>query len=400
MADNRKQIIAATLCKHLSFDPKDFCGDVEKCDVKSLCINILKLSPKGSSFLSNDEVMKWIAFADSFPLNSEACTAAINGLNDELAHKSVLLGNGFKLSEIDVIIYSVIHSCLIAMSNSAREKFLNVLRWVDYVQSKEDLGNIVERIPVEKIKFEPQASKSATSLEANLNPKDAAKDVKTDTNTKKDTAKGSKGSKAVSAPESDKSIEKDKTVKGKNEKVAAASEQKKPETEAASKDDVPVSLLNIQVGLIRKAQKHPSADSLLVEEIDVGESKVRQVVSGLAKFCSPDDLVNRRVILITNVKPGKLRDIVSEGLVLCASNEDHSIVEPLLPPEAAQIGERVSFSGHEGKPEDVLNPKKKQLDKITPHLFTDENGVATYKGIPFMTSAGPCTSSIRKGTIK
>lgn len=74
-------------------------------------------------------------------------------------------------------------------------------------------------------------------------------------------------------------------------------------------------MLNIQVGLIRKAWKHPSADrfvvktlsilrlcwessnilelvlcSLLVEEIDVGEGKVRQVVSGLAKFCNPDDL--------------------------------------------------------------------------------------------------------------
>lgn len=86
--------------------------------------------------------------------------------------------------------------------------------------------------------------------------------------------------------------------------------------------ELSVSLLNIQVGLIRKAWKHPSADrfvvkntsnlrslfkisvricvrllscvlsiySLLVEEIDVGEGKVRQVVSGLAKFCSPDDL--------------------------------------------------------------------------------------------------------------
>ncbi|KAL9247816.1 hypothetical protein vseg_021206 [Gypsophila vaccaria] len=397
MADNRNQSITSTLCKHLSLNPKEVSGENEKSDVKSLCIHILKLSPNASSLLTNDEVMKWIAFADSFPLNPEACTAAINSLNDELAHKSVLLGNGFKISEVDVITYSVIHSCLIAMSNSARGKFRNVLRWADYVQSKEDLGNIVESIPVEKIKFEPQASKVAINGEVNTNPKGAAKDVKADTNAKKDTVNGSK---AVGIPESAKSTQKDTAVKAKNDKAAAGSEQKKPVTEAASKDDVPVSLLNIQVGLIRKAQKHPSADSLLVEEIDVGESKVRQVVSGLAKFCNPDDLVNRLVVLITNVKPGKLRDVVSEGLVLCASNEDHSVVEPLLPPEGAKVGERVSFTGHEGKPEDVLNPKKKQLDKITPYLFTDENGVATYKGVPFMTSAGPCTSSIRKGSIK
>ncbi|MCH97873.1 putative methionine--tRNA ligase-like, partial [Trifolium medium] len=117
--------------------------------------------------------------------------------------------------------------------------------------------------------------------------------------------------------------------------------------EVAEKEtELSVSLLNIQVGLIRKAWKHPSADSLLVEEIDVGDAKLRQVVSGLAKYCNPDELTNRRVALITNVKPGKLRDVTSEGLVLCASNEGSTIVEPLLPPEGAKIGERVSFAGY------------------------------------------------------
>ncbi|KNA09981.1 hypothetical protein SOVF_148490 [Spinacia oleracea] len=398
MAKPRKQIIVSTLCKHLSLDPKQFSGDVEKCDVKSLCTNIFKSSPNGSLLLSNDEVMRWIEFAESFPVDSAACIGAINGLNDELVLKSVLLGNGLKLSEADVILYSVIHPCVVAMSKSDRQKFPNVLRWMDYVQNKEDLGDILERISLEKAIL-PSLQSYKELMEANSNTKDAtvaAKDTKSDVNAKRDTAKGSK---TVDAPEASKSSQKDSTQKkAKGDKATA--EQKKPETEAAPKDEVPVSLLNIQVGLIRKAWKHPSADSLLVEEIDVGESKVRQVVSGLAKFCSPDDLVNRRVALITNVKSGKLRDVVSEGLVLCASNEDHSAVEPLLPPEGAVVGERVSFSGHDGKPEDVLNPKKKQLDKITPHLFTDENGVATYKGIPFMTSGGPCTSAIRKGSIK
>ncbi|GFY84464.1 nucleic acid-binding, OB-fold-like protein [Actinidia rufa] len=192
-----------------------------------------------------------------------------------------------------------------------------------------------------------------------------------------------------------------KTEKKKLDSQTTIEKKKLPEKAADEKDkDTSVSLLKIQVGLIRKAWKHPSADSLLVEEIDTGDAKLRQVVSGLAKYCSPDELTNRRVVLITNVKPGKLRDVMSEGLVLCASNEDHTIVEPLTPPESAKIGECVSFSGHEGKPEDVLNPKKKQLEKITPHLFTDDKGVATFKGIPFMTSGGPCTSSIPKASIK
>ncbi|XP_031378457.1 uncharacterized protein LOC116193850 [Punica granatum] len=69
--------------------------------------------------------------------------------------------------------------------------------------------------------------------------------------------------------------------------------KKVPEAEAVAKDELSVSLLNIRVGLIRKAWKHPSADSLLVEEIDIGETKARQVVSGLAKYCSPDSLTKR-----------------------------------------------------------------------------------------------------------
>lgn len=237
-------------------------------------------------------------------------------------------------------------------------------------------------------------AKGTGVTEAKSNSKEAPKGTKADEQAK-DTAKGSK---KANGSETDKSSKKDSVPKAKGDK--AATDVKRPEKEAAAKDELPVTLLNLQVGLIRKAWKHPSADSLLVEEIDVGEPKVRQVVSGLAKYCSPDDLANRLVVLITNVKPGKLRDVVSEGLVLCASNEDHSVVEPLRPPEGAKVGERVSFAGHDGKPEDVLNPKKKQLEKITPHLYTDESGVATYKGIPFMTSAGPCSSSIPKATIK
>jgi aminoacyl tRNA synthase complex-interacting multifunctional protein 1 len=54
----------------------------------------------------------------------------------------------------------------------------------------------------------------------------------------------------------------------------------------------------------------------------------------------------------------------------------------------------------DGKPEDVLNPKKKQLDKITPDLHTDGNGIATYRGVPFTTSAGPCRSSVPNASIK
>lgn len=379
----RKQSIVSSLCKHLSLDPKIFLDSIVENDIKSLCANILKSS--GRAPKNSDEVSKWISFAESYPVDSMACFGALHVINEELAEKSVLVGDGLKPSEADVIVFSLLHPFVIGLPNTERQKLPHLVRWMEYIQSKENFGELFPKILLENDVIELPKPKIVVKLEADPNAKKTVQSTKNADNTEANP--NSKKSDVV------------KKVTGNN----AAAEQKKklPEKEAVEKDkEVSISLLNIQVGLIRKAWKHPSADSLLVEEIDVGDAKLRQVVSGLAKYCSPEELTNRRVVLITNVKPGKLRDVMSEGLVLCASNEDHTGVEPLLPPEGAKIGERVSFSGNEGKPEDVLNPKKKQLEKITPHLFTDDKGVATFKGIPFMTSGGPCTCSIPKASIK
>jgi len=344
------------------------------------------LKSSGAPLDDNDEVMKWITFAESFPLDSNSCFGVVNGLNVGLAQKSVLLGNGLKPSAADIIVFSVLHPSLIGLPNEDKEKLPHVMRWMDYIQSKEDFGELFEKILLKKAKFEPQLEGA----------KFTAKVVDSDV---KKTSQNTKNADKSEANLNPKKSDAEKKVMG--DKESTQEKKKASITEVVEKDkEVSVSLLNIQVGLIRKAWKHPSADSLLVEEIDIGDAKLRQVVSGLAKYCSPDELTNRRIVLITNVKPGKLRDVMSEGLVLCASNEDHTIVEPLLPPEGAKVGERVLFAGIDGKPEDVLNPKKKQLEKITPNLFTDDKGVATFKGIPFMTSGGPCTSSIPKATIK
>ncbi|KAK1571647.1 hypothetical protein Q3G72_020688 [Acer saccharum] len=407
----KKQLIASSLCKHFSLDPKAFLGDPAENDIKTLYLNILQSSGKDSFPGHKDEVMKWIDFAESFPTDPKECFDVLNKLNEDLATISVLLDNGLSPTEADVIVFSAIHSFVMGLPNSDCEKLPRVMRWMDYIQNKEDFGELFGKILVKKPFFDPPSVKPPAKAGADSNAKKTAESTKSANKSEADSggktsdaAKKATGDKGATQ-EKKKSVETEAVAKDKKKKATgdkeATQEKKKSETEAVEKDkELSVSLLNIQVGLIRKAWKHPSADSLLVEEIDVGEAKLRQVVSGLAKFCNPDELTNHRVVLITNVKPGKLRDVMSEGLVLCASNEDHTIVEPLLPPEGAKPGEHISFSGIDGKPEDVLNPKKKQLDKITPNLFTDDKGVATFKGIPFMTSAGPCTSSIPRATIK
>ncbi|KPU27498.1 methionine--tRNA ligase [Caloranaerobacter sp. TR13] len=76
--------------------------------------------------------------------------------------------------------------------------------------------------------------------------------------------------------------------------------------------------IDLRVAKVIEAKKHPNADKLLVLQLEVGDEK-RQVVSGIAKYYNPEDLVGKNVILVANLKPIKLRGIESHGMVLAAS---------------------------------------------------------------------------------
>lgn len=68
-----------------------------------------------------------------------------------------------------------------------------------------------------------------------------------------------------------------------------------------------------------EVSKHPDADSLYVEKIDLGEVEPRTVVSGLAKFVPLEDLQDRLVAVLCNLKPAKMRGVESQGMLLCSS---------------------------------------------------------------------------------
>ncbi|XP_052202039.1 probable methionine--tRNA ligase isoform X1 [Diospyros lotus] len=186
--------------------------------------------------------------------------------------------------------------------------------------------------------------------------------------------------------------------KGKKRPTKSVAEAK---PKASVEAEISISRLDIRVGLITKAQKHPDADSLYVEEIDVGEGQPRTVVSGLVKYIPLEDMQNRKVCVLCNLKPATMRGIKSQAMVLAASDSDHTKVELVEPPHSAPVGERVTFPGFKGDPDDVLNPKKKVWETLQPDLRTNEELVACYKNLPFSTSAGVCkVSSISRGSIR
>ncbi|KAL3795457.1 hypothetical protein HJC23_000815 [Cyclotella cryptica] len=167
----------------------------------------------------------------------------------------------------------------------------------------------------------------------------------------------------------------------------------------------PITALDIRVGRITKVWTHEEADKLYCEEIDVGEAEPRKIASGLRPYMSAEDMEGRLVLVLCNLKERKLAGFPSHGMVLCASNQDHTEVKLVSVPVEAKVGERVTvpgfdFEGEEGQPypENKIG-KKKVFEQIAPFLATSEYGVPEFCGRPLLTSAGVCTSPIAKGSV-
>ena len=77
--------------------------------------------------------------------------------------------------------------------------------------------------------------------------------------------------------------------------------------------------MDLRVGTILSAEKHPQADKLLVFQVKMGTEK-RQIVSGVAEYFKPEDCVGQKVVVVANLKPRKLRGVESKGMLLFADN--------------------------------------------------------------------------------
>ena len=93
----------------------------------------------------------------------------------------------------------------------------------------------------------------------------------------------------------------------------------------------------IKIGQVKEAEKIEKSDKLLKLQVDIGEEKPRQIVAGLAKFYSPEELVDRKVCVVANLQPAKLFGTLSEGMIL-ATGESGAL---LTPDVKAEIGERI-----------------------------------------------------------
>ena len=122
---------------------------------------------------------------------------------------------------------------------------------------------------------------------------------------------------------------------------AAAAETAKPAEEAAEDDGIDLepkaeityddfAKLQFQIGEIVKCEAVPKSKKLLCSQVKIG-TKTRQIVSGIKAHYSPEEMVGKKVMVVTNLKPAKLAGVVSEGMILCAEDAEGNL--SLMVPE-------------------------------------------------------------------
>ena len=122
---------------------------------------------------------------------------------------------------------------------------------------------------------------------------------------------------------------------------AAAAEAAKPVEEAAEDDGIDLepkaeityddfAKLQFQIGEIVKCEAVPKSKKLLCSQVKIG-TKTRQIVSGIKAHYSPEEMVGKKVMVVTNLKPAKLAGVVSEGMILCAEDAEGNL--SLMVPE-------------------------------------------------------------------
>ncbi|UCE75468.1 MAG: methionine--tRNA ligase [Methanomassiliicoccales archaeon] len=131
--------------------------------------------------------------------------------------------------------------------------------------------------------------------------------------------------------------------------VEEKAEEKKPEKE----EEITIDALKLRIGEIEHIEDHPNAEKLYIMKVNFGDEK-RQLVAGLKTYYTKEEMQGRKIIVVMNLKPAKLRGIESKGMLLAAEDKS-GIVSLLSPLSDEDVG--VEVIGRESEP----GNKKKQI---------------------------------------
>ena len=352
------------------------------------------------------------------PHESKAKTSErLSVLNTHLSTRTTLLGS--KPSIADIAMYSRLAPVVKAWTSDERtgeQGYHHIVRWLDFVQ-KSDLVHLqVEeqemvdinpddvKVPIKPI--DPKAEKERKKKE-----KEAAAASIGGTGGNSLPARKGKGEAVVSAVgasvavgQPSEGIATDtKAGQGPSgqpkQKKEKKEKQPKPQKQAPAEKPLSPALIDLRVGHILKAERHPNADSLYVSTIACGDALgtentseyegkvVRTVCSGLNGLVPLEEMQGRKIVAVCNLKPVTMRGIKSCAMVLAASprlkegeeDQHKGPVELVDPPASSEAGERVLFEGWDGEPEAQLNPKKKVWDYCQVGFTTTDDGAVAFE---------------------
>ncbi|KAG1446655.1 hypothetical protein G6F55_011451 [Rhizopus delemar] len=387
-----KSNIQFTTGKELSLEVSGEKIDTPNAIVKYLVSQANKPELLGNNAVEQAQVEEWLSFATQGLRNAgkkEIISNIEKKFNEHLSTRTFFVGN--HLTIVDIVVFGILHSYT---KNLKATTCPNVLRWFDLVQHMVIKANdLTEEFPLFEVNLDDVPEPVVVKEEKKSDKKgDKKEDKKADKKAEKKPADDNK-----------------KTEGGDKPKKEKKKAEKKPAAPAPAETDQPVvSRIDIRVGYIKSCKKHEGADSLYVEEIDVGEEEPRTIVSGLVRWYPIEQMENRYVLVLCNLKPASMRGIKSFGMVLCATAPDGSAVELLGPVDTSKVkpGDRVFIEGQEGEPEKVLNPKKKYWETVQPELKTNDDLIAHYGDKPLLikTASGEAiqckVATVKNGGIK
>lgn len=99
--------------------------------------------------------------------------------------------------------------------------------------------------------------------------------------------------------------------------------------------------VDLQVGEITEASRIEKSNKLIKLQVDLGEQSPRQIVAGIAPFYAEEGLEGKQVVVVANLEPAELMGERSNGMVLCAHNEENEKCSIVTPEEEMELGTKV-----------------------------------------------------------
>lgn len=318
-----------------------------------------------------DSVAEWLTKAAQGDVAKED---ALKDLNRELTPKTYIAAN--YLTAADIALYAALHPTYAKLQPPQYYTHTAVTRYFNHLQHHKAVRSAEEskEFPVIEIDIANAPPIDRTAEVAPKKKKEAPAAAAASTPAEATPAKAE----AAAEGQEGKTAKKEKK-KGKETAGGEAGGKKAAKAAPAPAEDAgppKPSMIQLLVGKIVDIKRHPDADGLYVEQIDVGEETgPRTVISGLVNYIPIEKLQNKEVIVVANLKPANMRGIKSHAMLLCATHKDGKEVglETVEAPAGSKPGDKVYFEGEEyesATPLGQLNPKKKIFETIQPGFTT------------------------------